>query len=46
MLVNLEIGINYSDVYRNEALCQILNSLECLEKLSDEVFDRINRKVK
>lgn len=45
MKTKLEIGINFTDMYKNESLSQIINNMEKLEVLTDEVFNRINRNV-
>ena len=45
MKTTLGIGINYSDTFRNESILQVINSLELLEKISDDVFERINKTV-
>jgi hypothetical protein len=46
MKTKFEIGINFNDLHRNEALGQIMNNLERLEIITEEVFNRINKNVK
>jgi hypothetical protein len=45
MKAKYEIGISYNDIFRNESMSQLIASLEKLDKLTDEVFGRINKNV-
>jgi hypothetical protein len=46
MKTKFEIGITYTDIYRNESFSQLINNLEKLDVMTDEVFSRINKNVK
>jgi hypothetical protein len=43
MKTQFEVSINYNDLFKNESILQIISSLEKLEEITDEVFERINK---
>ncbi len=46
MKTNYEVGINYNDMYRNEAFGQLISNLDKLDIMTEDIFNRINKKVK
>lgn len=45
MKTNYEVGINYNDIYRNESFGQLISNLDKLDIMSEDIFNRINKKV-
>jgi hypothetical protein len=45
MKTKYEIGIAYSDMFKNESFSQLINNLEKLDIMTDEVFAKINKNV-
>jgi hypothetical protein len=45
MKTTFEVGINYNDIFRNESFAQLLSNLEKLDIMSEDIFNRINKKV-
>jgi hypothetical protein len=45
MKTTFEVGINYNDMYRNESFSQLISNLDKLDSISEDIFNRINKKV-
>ena len=45
MKTHYEISLNYNDLFKNESLSQVINNLEKLDRISEDVFNRINKNI-